>query len=231
MLTADTGVQGTYQQQQALLQQQRQAEAASAQLAEEQEAACQDAWTVCMLVELLGSNLVTPPSTAAVKIPLPPVDSATSAAAVGGTPLLSDVLDCNQAVAGVGGVGADSSCCTWDRGYCFSAVDVTSSGSSGAAQQQPPIRSAAAASAGHSGSGAVAAAFSCSGGGVLDLLNHCITYPQFVELLLCLMAARSVSILEPDVKAIRPLAMDEEMQVCWWACLRGGGGTNDSQAC
>jgi hypothetical protein len=47
----------------------------------------------------------------------------------------------------------------------------------------------------------------------LDLLNHCISYPQFVEVLLCLMAARSVSILEPDVKQIRGLAFDEEMQV------------------
>ncbi len=46
-----------------------------------------------------------------------------------------------------------------------------------------------------------------------DLLNHCISYPQFVEVLCCLMAARSVSILEPDVKQIRGLALDEEMQV------------------
>lgn len=54
---------------------------------------------------------------------------------------------------------------------------------------------------------------------MLDLLNHCISYPQFVEVLCCLCCARSVSILEPDVKQIRGLTLDEEMQV---GCGQGG---------
>jgi len=75
----------------------------------------------------------------------------------------------------------------------------------------------------HSGSGRVGSSSNSGGlngshssvasGCPLDLLNASITYPQFVEVLLCLMATRAVSILEPDVKQISPLAMDEEMEV------------------
>jgi len=40
-----------------------------------------------------------------------------------------------------------------------------------------------------------------------------ITYPQFVEVLLCVMTARASSLLEPDVKQLRPIGLDGEMQV------------------
>jgi hypothetical protein len=37
---------------------------------------------------------------------------------------------------------------------------------------------------------------------------------QFVEVPLCMMARRATALLEPEVKQLRPLTMDEEMQVC-----------------
>lgn len=197
----------TYHQQQAALQQQRQAAARSAQLAEAQEAACQDAWIVCVLVELLGSNLIAPDHTAAVNVP-PPSTSLTAGAAAEDT------------YAGGGGqlgdVGGGSWCC-WDRGYRVVKGEPGSTADAGAAHS--PCMSSNSSSGGSANTAGTANAPSSktegckASGGPLDLLNHCISYPQFVEVLLCLMAARSVGILEPDVKQIRPLAMDEEMQV------------------
>jgi hypothetical protein len=162
-----------------------------------------------MLVELLGSSLIHIPSTAAVKMPQPltnqatdrPVRDAAAAAATG------DDHDAETGAAGSSSsCGAESQWCIWDRGYRFAD------------------RSAGSAKPSTSFSGGNS---SSSSGGVLDLLNACITYPQFVEVLLCLMAARSVSILEPDVKQIRALAYDEELQVR----QQQGLGTNIDPAC
>lgn len=198
-------LQVTYQQQQSALQQQRQAEAALAAAAEAQEAACQDAWIVCMLVELLGSCLITPASTAAVHIP-PPGSSRVQPAA--------------SSSWGTGQPDDDTSSgryCRWERGYRFveggleaaSLAEVSHSGSG---------RVGSSCSSSNSG-GLTGSASSVAAGCPLDLLNASITYPQFVEVLLCLMATRAVSILEPDVKQISPLAMDKEMEVCPGAVL------------
>lgn len=195
----------TYQQQQAVLQQKQQADAASARLAEVQQDACQDAWIVCVLLEIMGSSLVTPSHCTAVRVPPPPADAASNAA----SPQLPTGPRHLQ-----GEVHGEDVLCSWDRGYCFSAGD---SVAGSCAEPQSPSYSGRAAGAGagcSSSSTGSGWTDSCAGAGVLDLLNHCISYPQFVEVLLCLMAARSVSILEPDVKQIRGLSFDEEMQVC-----------------
>jgi hypothetical protein len=47
----------------------------------------------------------------------------------------------------------------------------------------------------------------------VDILSYGISYPQFVEVLLCMMAGRCTALLEPEVKQLRQLTMDEEMQV------------------
>jgi hypothetical protein len=47
----------------------------------------------------------------------------------------------------------------------------------------------------------------------VDVLSYGISYPQFVEVLLCMMAGRATALLEPEVKQLRPLTMDKEMQV------------------
>jgi hypothetical protein len=193
-------VQATFQQQQVVLQQQRRAETTSAQLAEAQEEACQDAWIACVLVELLGSSLIYTSSTTAARVPQPfthqgagrPVRDAAAAAS-----RTADDWDAENGAAGTAGNSssceAESQWCSWDKGYC--------SADSSAGSAEPPTS--------FSGSNSS----SSSSSGVLDLLNACISYPQFVEVLLCLMAARSVSILEPDVKQIRALSYDDEMQV------------------
>lgn len=174
-------------------------------LAEAQEEACQDAWIACMLVELLGSSLITPPSTAAVKIPAPVADQASnspgpSAGADTTTGPETEAQQGCKPAGGTSGSAAQATWCMWNRGYCFADATACS------AHSPPPASSFNSSSSGPGCTG-------CSSAGVLDLLNACISYPQFVEVLLCLMAARSVSILEPDVKQIRSLSFDEEMQV------------------
>lgn len=186
------------------MQQKQQADAASARLAEAQQDACQDAWIVCVLLEIMGSSLVTPTHCTAVRVPPPPVDASHDASSAHSPPGQTHLQ---------GEVQGEDILCSWDRGYCFSAGH----GDSACAEPQSPGFTGRAAGAnagcGSSSSGGGGSG-SCTGGGVTDLLNHCISYPQFVEVLLCLIAARSVSILEPDVKQIRGLAFDEEMQVC-----------------
>lgn len=196
--------QSTYEQQQAVLQQQRQAEATSAMLAEAQEEACQDAWIACMLVELLGSSLIIPPNTTAVKMPA--VFAGQASSSPDNNTLSGPGTEAQQGCApsgGSSGSAVQAAWCMWDQGYRF--ADVTA----GSTDSPPP------ASSFNSSSSGPGCSSGCNSAGVLDLLNACISYPQFVEVLLCLMAARSVSILEPDVKQIRSLSFDEEMQVCW----------------
>lgn len=190
--------QATYQQQQAALEQQRQTDAALERLAEAEEDARQDAWIACMLVELMGSSLITPPHTAAVRVPTP---------VIAVNQPTDDVAAPNTGVTGSGCEDqhqsqASGQWCMWDRGYSFAEGGSSRSSSSGGSTQPPGSSFDGSSSSG-----------GCSSAGVLDLLNACISYPQFVEVLLCLMAGRSVSILEPDVKQIRPLSLDEEMEV------------------
>lgn len=165
---------------------------AAARAAEAQDIACQDAWIVLLLVELLGSCLVRPAWRAAVSIPPPaqPPPPSASSTSTSSSPQV--------ALAGVP--------CTWDRGYRFDgAVD-------------------AAASSDGAGLGSSISATSSLAVPV-DLLNATITYPQFVEVLLCLMAARSTVLLEPEVKQLRQLELNEEMQArrVLLAGLRGLG--------
>jgi hypothetical protein len=40
-----------------------------------------------------------------------------------------------------------------------------------------------------------------------------LSWLLFVDVLLCMMAERATALLEPEVKQLLPLTMDEEMQV------------------
>lgn len=177
-----------------------------------------------MLVELLGSSLITPHSSAAIKLPPPGAVSTVAATAAAHDAACARCQDCTAAAAGDLGCadalcdceqqqledsGGSSSLCLWDRGYCFIYGEADTTADLPSFKLPGVSRCVGSScSAGSSSDGSRAAV-----GGVADLLNHCISYPQFVEVLCCLMAARSVSILEPDVKQIRGLALDKEMQV------------------
>lgn len=178
--------QGTYQQQQAVLKRKRLSAEAEAKIANELEQIRRDTWIVFMLVELLGSYLITPPWTAKVKL----TDTNNSAAACANT---DD--ECS---------GNSSACCSWNHGYVYGAEDASSSNGS------------------QEGNGWQAREGSSSTGGGLsrklgrasvDIMHHCISYPQFVEVLLCLLGARATVLLEPEVKQLRNIAADGEMQV------------------
>jgi hypothetical protein len=109
-----------------------------------------------------------------------------------------------------------------------------------AGQQGSTAASSAAAAAG----GSVGPGGRCRAGVPVDVLSHGISYPQFVEVLLCMMAGRATALLEPEVKQLRPLTMDEEMQVgvnlqltrhlvVFWCWLLGkeAGGKVGAVAC
>lgn len=52
-------------------------------------------------------------------------------------------------------------------------------------------------------------------GACVDLLNHPVTYPQFVEVLLVCMALRWTAVLDDTGRGLlQGIALDDEMQVC-----------------
>jgi hypothetical protein len=125
--------------------------------------------------------------------------------------------------------------CSWSNGYVYSNSDDTPSSSTAAAAASTKLSAASLSMAMHSGlagqqgsiavgSTAAAAAAAAAGGSIgpggrcragvpVDMLSYGISYPQFVEVLLCMMAGRATALLEPEVKQLRQLSMDEEMQV------------------
>lgn len=187
----------TYEQQQELLKQELQAAAADAAMVQELELARQDTWTVFVLVELLGSHLITPSWSYPVQ--LGPGHT------TGSVP---------TAVPGAGSTGSTAASlpmyCSWNAGYVYQPEEEACASMLSQANNRQSNHPAGAAGVG----GAAAGSVVCGRSGVpVDLMSCCITYPQFVEVLLCLMAARATALLEPDVKQLRPLTLDEEMEV------------------
>eukprot|EP00775_Hariotina_reticulata_P013381 gene13381-13508_t len=188
----------TYQQQQEALKQQKQAQAADARQARELETIRQDTWTVFMLVELLGSHLVTPQWEAAVKVP--PAAQPQHAHQTD-----SNLLPRDEQATAVDEREAAATYCSWQHGYRYTTCTATINSAAGPAwlvKKGGGVSSMSSAS-GQRGSWSGVRA---------NLLDHRISYPQFIEVLLCVMAARATSLLEPDVKQLQALALDEEMQ-------------------
>lgn len=184
-------VQGTYQQQQQLLKQQRITAAADSNTAAELESARRDTWIVFVLVEMLGSHLITPVWPAKVKIAQQTHQPQTSA-----HPPPSSSSSSSGYMH-----------CSWNNGYEYSYDSTAAAAAAGG--------DSSAATAELRGTSPWQPIGSSSSGGraSVDLLTHCISYPQFVEVLLCVLGGRATVLLEPDVKQLRNIALDDEMKV------------------
>lgn len=152
---------------------------------------------MCVLVELLGSQLISPPWEATVQLPQQP--NTEGGAAPGA---------CGQAQQATRGCSAQekgpgSTYCSWNNGYVYTFKEPAA----GAASPQGKRQANGCCTSGGGYNSY------CGGSASIDLMNHCISYPQFVEVLLCVLGARATTLLEPDVKQLRNITLDDEMKV------------------
>jgi hypothetical protein len=224
----------------------------------------QDTWAVFVLVELLGSHLVTPGWSNPVQLPSNSSSGISSAATVcmadnepdSQTASASSPITTATSYSAATASASTSSnvFCSWSNGYVYSNSDDNPSSSTAAAAASTKLSAASLSMAMHTGlagqQGSTAANFTaaaaaaggsvgpggrCRAGVPVDVLSYGISYPQFVEVLLCMMAGRATALLEPEVKQLRQLSMDEEMQVsslldicfvlllwCWGEGMRQG---------
>lgn len=152
-----------------------------------------------MLVELLGSHLITPQWEAVVKVP----PAAQSEHAL---QMDSNSLPRDEQAAAIHEREAAATYCSWQHGYRYTTSTATINSAAGPAWLVKK-------GGGVSGMASASVHRSSWSGVPANLLDYRISYPQFIEVLLCVMAARATSLLEPDVKQLQALALDEEMQV------------------
>jgi hypothetical protein len=182
----------TYQQQEVLQRQQATA-AADALIAQQVETVVLDTWTVCVLVELLGSHLITPSCTPSALLPAAAVQLPETA------DLLGVPANCTSDVE-----------CSWQRGYVCTlcrASDVQHEEQLQQQQQQQQQRFVCS----------LDDASACKGPPTqyvpTDLMGACISYPQFLEVLLVLAVCQSRELLQPEPQQLATDLLDDDVQV------------------
>jgi len=158
-----------------------------------------------MLVELLGSYLITPHWEAAVKVP-----PAASPEQGEHQQLSSCLSNDNRPYVMDGCDEAAATYCSWRHGYRYTTSTATIGSSTDSPARELETKGGSSHNSRMPSIGGKCGSWS---GVAVNLLDCCITYPQFIEVLLCVMAARATSLLEPDVKQLKSLTLDEEMQV------------------